>query len=203
MQSITLQDFGDWYGWVPDKAVDGKYADTNDRQIINSLCAFVRPARVLEIGINEGRTAELLLRCSPWIREYVGVDVQAGFIPALEQQRGEVPVAGAVARLVNDKRLTVVLCTGGTCLTMPELTGSGGFGLIYIDADHTEQGVERDTMLAEKVRAERSCIVWHDYHPDLPGVVKFLDRYSQGTAIAHGTGTRIAFGLFYGAQKGS
>jgi len=202
VQTITLREFGDWYGWVPDKAVDGKYADTNDRQIINSLCAFVRPSRVLEIGINEGRTAELLLRCSPWIREYVGVDVLAGFVPALDGQRGEVPVEGAVARFVKDKRLTVVLSDAGTGPATAALTG-GGFGLIYIDADHSEQGVERDTMLAETVRAERSCIVWHDYHRDLPGVVRFLDRYSKGTAIAHVAGTRIAFGLFYGAQKGS
>lgn len=194
MQRLTLQDFKARFGWVPDAAVESKYADAYDRQIINSLCAFVRPARVLEIGINEGRTAELLLRCSPWITEYVGVDVPEGFVPELSGQRGEVPAGGAVARFVNDPRLKVVVSSVGTYPDIAQLTGAG-FGLVFIDADHSERGVERDTLLAESVTTGGACLVWHDYHPSLPGVVRFLDRRSETHSVFNVAGTRIVFGF--------
>jgi hypothetical protein len=201
VKTLTLQQFKERFGWIPDAAVDGKYAAAHDREIINSLCAFERPERVLEIGINEGRTAELLLRCSPWIKTYCGMDVYHGLVPALDVQRGETPGAGMVARLVNDPRLKVILSAFGACSDMRKFTGDG-FGFVYIDADHSERGVETDTLYAESVAASHACFVWHDYAPDLPGVVRFLDRYSQRKDACHVAGTRIVFG-FVGSEKGA
>ena len=74
-----------------------------------------------------------------------------------------------------------------------QLTGRA-YDLIFIDADHTFDGVNRDTQLAKIVAAPGCCLIWHDYNPDCPGVRKFLDQYSINCVrVLHVLGTRIAF----------
>lgn len=193
MITINLVQFRALFGWQYAKAVDGKYADTNDRQVLNSINAFRMPWRVLEFGINEGRTAELLLRTSPWIQHYCGIDIYASFEPAWEHQRSEIPGNGRVACLVKDPRLVTVMSSIGTYEGIQNLTGRL-YDLIFIDADHTREGVARDTAIALSVAAPRACIVWHDYAADVPGVMRFLDEQSAaGVPVVHVLGTRMAF----------
>jgi hypothetical protein len=192
MISITLPQFAAIFGWRPDTAVENKYADPNDRQVINSLNAFRRPKRVLEFGINEGRTAELLLRNSPWIQHYCGLDVFPDFDPAWSHQRPEIPRPGTVARFVSDPRLHTVLSTVGSYDGVQELTGRD-FDLIYIDADHSYPGVARDTSIACSVAAQGACLIWHDYAAAAPGVVQFLDERAAFASLVHVAGTRVAF----------
>jgi predicted O-methyltransferase YrrM len=192
MTSINLPLFRTIFGWQHDLAVDGKYADTNDRQVLNSLNAFRQPRRVLEIGINEGRTAELLLRTSPWIQHYCGIDVYPDFQPAWDHQRPEIPGPNKIAHLVSDNRLAIVMSNVGTYDGIQSLTGTD-FDLIFIDADHTHAGVARDTAIALSVATPGACIVWHDYASDVPGVRQFLDERAIREPVIHVTGTRIAF----------
>jgi hypothetical protein len=192
MNSISLPLFRTLFGWEHHLAIDGKYADINDRQVLNTLNAFRQPARVLEIGVNEGRTAELLLRTSPWITHYCGVDVFDTFLPAWEYQRSEVPGKNMVAHLVKDPRLHTVLSTVGTYDGIQQLTGRD-FNFIYIDADHSHEGVARDTAIARSVAAPGATLVWHDYAPDIMGVVNYLNEQSARESIIHVQNTRIVF----------
>ena len=192
MKTVSLEEFRATYGWIPDQAVDHCYATREDRQVINSINAALRPERVLEFGINEGRQAELMLRTSPWIRHYCGIDVYPDFIPAWSQQRGEIPGEGKVGRFVKDDRLHLVLSNVGSYEGIQALTGSG-YGLIYIDADHSYEGVARDTAIAYSVAAPGAAIVWHDYKWDIPSVMRFLDEIADRDALVHVGGTRIAF----------
>lgn len=197
MTRITLDQFRALFGLPDVQATDGKYADRFDRQILCALSAVYRPHRVLEIGIQEGRTAELLLRVSPWIFRYVGIDVYHDFVPTLPIQRSEVPGEGAAARLAkSDPRLHTLLISGGTAAIECPNRDIGVCDLIYIDADHSYDGVKRDTELADQIinRSEPSVIVWHDYHPSLPGVVRLLDeRAATHKRLVHVEATRIAF----------
>jgi SAM-dependent methyltransferase len=202
MIRISLDVFRSLFGWDAAPAVDGVYADRYDRQTVNSLSAFWRPSRVLEIGLNEGRTAELLLRRGPWIKEYVGVDVPADFKPAWDHQNSEVPKQGRAGRFVTDTRLRVVLLDTGTTPDSANQIGQD-FDFVFIDADHTYDGVKRDTLLAESILSERAVIVWHDYHRETPGIVEFLEGHDLGAYRTVVVGdTRIAF-RFYTGPKGT
>src|SRR6266550_6143017 len=46
---------------------------------------------VVEIGCHEGRTAKAVLRELPYVKHYMGIDVEPGYIPTCAVQRGEIP----------------------------------------------------------------------------------------------------------------
>jgi hypothetical protein len=83
---------------------------------------------------------------------------------------------------------------GGTANVQPDQFG-GPCDMVYVDADHSYDGVKRDTALArESLSAAGGCIIWHDYHRDLPGVVRYLDELVlQNRPLVHVQGTRIVF----------
>lgn len=194
MIAVSLQQFFTIFGEVTEKAVDGTYADRYDRQIICALSRAFRPRRFLEIGVNEGRTAELVLRTSPWICHYIGVDVLPNHIPALEQQKSEIPQFGFCARFVQDARFELMEIPGGTANLFSSDLHSP-VDMVYIDADHSYEGVHRDTDLARDILpAAGGVIIWHDYHRGLPGVVRYLDESVMlGRRIVHIQDTRICF----------
>ena len=195
MIAITLQQFGAIFGLVEAQALDKTYADRYDRQLICALSRTFRPRRFIELGVNEGRTAELVLRTSPWICHYLGVDVLWNHIPALEQQKAEIPRQGQCGRYAMcDRRFELMEILGGTANVQPDQFG-GPCDMVYVDADHSYDGVKRDTELArESLSAAGGCIIWHDYHRDLPGVVRYLDELVlQNRPLVHVQGTRIVF----------
>ena len=196
--TITLGQFWAIFGCIHATARDGKYADCYDRQILCSLSRAFRPHAVLEIGVNEGRTAEMLLRTSPWICSYVGIDVPPDFSPVIPTQRSEVPVFGAVGHFAaHDPRFHCQILAEGTGGCNACAIG-GPFNFIFIDADHSYEGVKRDTELATNVLcASGGIIAWHDYHHGLPGVVRYINELNNvNNRIIHVDGTRIAFSLF-------
>lgn len=160
-----------------------------DRAALVALAAGHR--RVLEIGINEGGTAQLLLRNCSTIDSYVGIDVPYGFATALNAQRREVPqIAG---RLVyEDPRVKIILKP--TQDIDPLEVGPCDFA--FIDADHSKAGVERDTFLARRC-IRRGTIVWHDYRnsgEEPTEVNHVLDRWvDDGVPIIHINGTWLAY----------
>ena len=194
MIALSLQQFFGIFGEQTHQAVDGTYADRYDRQIICALSRAFRPRRFLEIGVNEGRTAELVLRVSPWICHYLGVDVLPNHIPTLDQQKSEVPQADQCARFVRDDRFELLQIAGGTANLHASDLGSP-CDFVYVDADHSYEGVHRDTDLARDILpAAGGVIVWHDYHRSLPGVVRYLDESVMlGRRMVHVCDSRIVF----------
>jgi predicted O-methyltransferase YrrM len=198
IDTITLRQFQCLFGWHDTPATSSRYAWKEDRPALNTLNRFVRPRRVLELGINEGITAELLLRVSPWIEQYVGVDVPSTWHTTMARQQAEVPCVGCVAWLVKDNRLRVVIASGGTAQGLAAITGRD-FDFVFIDADHSFEGVQRDTMLAESVLSDRAVIVWHDYNEAFPGVVECLKQHNGPAGrIVHILDTRLAFRFYDG-----
>jgi SAM-dependent methyltransferase len=195
MIALSLQQFGAIFGLVEAQALDKTYADRYDRQLICALSRTFRPRRFLELGVNEGRTAELVLRTSPWICHYIGVDALHDHVPALAQQKSEVPKCGRCGfYAMHDSRFDLIEIAGGTANLDPRMLGAPA-DMVFIDADHSYEGVKRDTELArESLSAAGGCIIWHDYHRDLPGVVRYLDELVvQNRPLVHVQGTRVVF----------
>lgn len=169
-----------------------RFMNPGEIGVIVSLMRSVNPKTVIEIGVNDGLTAGTLLGEVPTIERYIGVDVPYGHVPSCHAQRYEVPEhAGHIVR--RDPRFELVL----------RLRGSRDLGpddlplcdAMFIDGDHSLQGVFHDAALAEMVVKPGGIIVYHDYH-DL-GTVGVRDAlhqlFADGHRLFHVEGTWLAY----------
>jgi predicted O-methyltransferase YrrM len=165
----------------------------NELEVLVALVRSVAPLRVLEIGVNFGQTARLLLDNVPSIQSYVGVDVLPGYATIKEKQRNEVPKApGTLVK--NDPRFHLMLSERGSFDLTP---GIGEFDVVFVDGDHGRAAVEYDTALATQIVRPDGIIIWHDYfiHEEVPtlDVRPVLDELSATRPIFHVEDTWLAF----------
>jgi len=64
--------------------------------------------------------------------------------------------------------------------------------LVLVDACHHYDSVYNDTQNALKMVSADGIVVWHDYAPYAPGVVRVLNELSTGGGLFHLTGTSLA-----------
>lgn len=169
-----------------------RYMNAGELEVLVALIASVDPRHVLEFGVNEGRTAAAILEYVPGIVQYVGVDVEPGYVTPLPIQRNEVPAnPGHLA--AADPRFHLILKPGGSRDLRP--TDLIDYDAAFIDGDHSAAGVKHDTALARNVVRPGGIIVWHDYHHlGTVGVPDVLEQYrAQGAQIFHVAGTWLAF----------
>lgn len=176
----------DWRG------LPNRFMNPGELETLVALIGSVNPQTVIEFGINSGRTAKCLLREIPSIEKYVGIDVEAGYIPAMRVQHREVPHdAGEMVK--DDPRVELIIRPQGSHnLEAEDLPPADA---IFIDGDHSRAGVEKDTYLARRVLKKKGIIVWHDYH-DLGkvDVREVLHEYRDaGAKLIHAAGTWLAF----------
>ncbi|MDQ3624650.1 MAG: class I SAM-dependent methyltransferase [Verrucomicrobiota bacterium] len=50
---------------------------------------------------------------------------------------------------------------------------------IFVDADHSYDGIKNDTTKAFEMLRPGGVIVWHDYAGKSPGVYRFIKEFSQ------------------------
>jgi predicted O-methyltransferase YrrM len=144
---------------------------------VEPLLAFSRTFRlktVIEIGIQRGETAKVILENCPWIVKYIGIDLTPDSQTTLSLQQGEVPqMAGELVK--DDPRVELILKPNGTRdLTADDLPIAD---LILIDGDHSKEGVLLDTLLARQTIRQGGIICWHDYGNSLvPDVTEVIDE---------------------------
>lgn len=187
----------------PPVAVDRTRATTPvpDRRFLLALARAMGVRRVLELGVGQGATARFLLEHCPKIQRYVGVDVPPGFATRLPQQAELVPER--VGSMVPDQRFEAIVAPEGSGRLPADRFGDK-FDMVFIDGDHSSEGVEADTRLAFSVSHRSTAIVWHDYKPaPAEGVYEFLNGLTRdsGTRCVHVRGTWCAFR--FGRQESS
>lgn len=172
-----------------------RFMNPGEWEVLAALMRSVSPKRVLEIGVNEGRTAKVLLDNVDGIEAYIGIDVFPGHVPAKAVQRHEVPKqAGHLA--AGDPRFTLMLSNEGSqsvpAVCLPE------FDAVFIDGDHGAHAVRADSALARSVIRPGGIVIWHDYH-DL-GTVDVRDvldaMLGEGRKLSLVEGTWLAFERF-------
>lgn len=55
----------------------------------------------------------------------------------------------------------------------------GQMDLIFVDGDHTHEGVKSDTENAFKMLAPGGVIIWDDYDPKVPEVAEYIREFTQ------------------------
>lgn len=176
----------DWSG------LNQRYLNPGELEVLCALLRSVKPRRVLEIGVNSGRTAKAILANVPGIEAYLGIDVPRTYTPAPRAQRNEVPLAPG--QMVNgDPRFWLMLKKNGSLDLAPE--DIGGFDAVFIDGDHGREAVTHDTWLAWSVVRPGGLVIWHDYNQSRAvDVTAVLDEFcAAGVQLQHVEKTWIAF----------
>jgi hypothetical protein len=102
-----------------------------------------------------------MLEYVPTIERYVGIDVPFGFVTAKHVQRKEVPhLPGCEAE--HDPRFELLLPEQGSrelkSIDLPDCDA------VFIDGDHSFEGVAHDTGLAMDCVRAGGIIIWHDHN---------------------------------------
>lgn len=182
---------------------EGESSNYTGNADVAPLISFSRtflPKTVIEIGIQRGLTAKCILDNSPWIEKYVGIDVLPSHITTLAIQREEVPHS-AGERVKDDSRVEfLVKPNGSRDLTPSDLPVAD---LIFIDGDHSMEGVLHDTLLARQVIRKGGIICWHDYGNYLvPDVSAVIDSFNikEGDPICLVENTMLCFQIYRDGQ---
>lgn len=161
-----------------------QYMQPGEQEVLLGLVNSVRPHTMVEIGVNEGLTAQAVLRHIRTISHYVGIDIGDGYtfeIPAQQVERPDVP--GKLVR--HDPRFRFVL-RGDAMPTAADV--------VFIDGDHGRAHVEEDSRWAAEVVRPGGMIVWHDYGNPTVEVTEVLDALQAGGRdIKQIVGTWLAF----------
>jgi len=160
--------------------------------VLVGLLRAVSPVRMAETGVNTGRTAAYVLRHVPSIVEYMGVDVPTGYVTPLSVQCQEVPTNPGFEAIRNPKFRLVIKPRGSYDLGPTDL---GELDAMFIDGDHSAEGVANDTKLALECVRPGGVVVWHDYYPGDKwlGVAKYLDELPMTRRILRVQGTCLAY----------
>lgn len=155
--------------------------------LIESVSAKV----VIEFGVNEGRTPAAVLRNIETVERYIGIDVTPGYQTIMPVQRREVPAKpGHLA--AHDPRFELIVRERGSFdLTAEDLPQADA---VFIDADHSRQGLMNDYTLARRVIRPGGVIIFHDDNclPVVEVTQTLNDLCDEGRKIFHIAGTWLA-----------
>jgi len=166
------------------------YGSTQDRLALLALARHVQPKTVIEFGLQRGMTARMLIDELPCIRKYVGIDLSASQVPALDGQLSEKPAIPG--ELVQDEAAVRIICRDSRKLAAKDLPNAD---FIYIDGGHDEETVMHDSLLAIERIKLGGAIVWHDYNNRTVEVNRVIDRlnHERGDHICLVDGTWVCF----------
>jgi len=155
---------------------------TQDIVMLLKLALCSKPKRILEIGSFRGYSALHLAQNSESDAMIVTVD---RYPEHGEAYRGA-PEACRIERRV-----------GESAPALFSQDAPASYDLIFIDADHTYEGVRRDTGLALPLVAPAGYIAWHDYanwgyFNGYNGVPEYLRELSASLPVAHVLGSDLA-----------
>ncbi|HEY6917616.1 MAG TPA: class I SAM-dependent methyltransferase [Tabrizicola sp.] len=139
------------------------------RMDIEALTAAVlscQPKRVCEIGTYRGASSELILRLFPKV-----VVISIAFVsPTMGKRKfnnDELGFAEVGALVSQQYRERYTQLIGDSHQIDPEafVREHGRMDLVFIDGDHSREGVRQDTALARAILAPGGAIAWHDANP--------------------------------------
>lgn len=131
---------------------------------------------VLEIGCNNGLTTRELALNRPQSKVY-GLDYVGMDVTMVPQQRGEKPWH-EFGKWCQDIPNVTLLNMDSRKITYAAICP--GVRVVFIDGDHSYEGVKADTELAiaHLKSVGGGLIMWHDYYegsPDWCGVKRYID----------------------------
>jgi predicted O-methyltransferase YrrM len=157
--------------------------DPYEQFALMAIAQLRRPKRVFEIGTYNGDTTLLLAKAAPdaelWTLDLSSDDADVATdrneaINAKESGIGVrfhgTPEADRITQLFGDSR------------EFDFAPWNGAIDLVLVDGGHDYDVVRSDTITANRLVAPGGLIIWDDYSPAWPGVVRAVDE-SAATAF--------------------
>jgi predicted O-methyltransferase YrrM len=167
--------------------------------VLAAITAYLRPKRIFEFGTHRGKTTVNLALNSGEDCEFFTLDLP------LDQQIGDtmLPLSDADLGIQHGRklgelyevhpavrtRITQLYCDSAKFDSEPY---ANSCDLIYIDAGHTYEYVANDSRHALRMLRRGGVIIWDDYCPPWPGVVKSLQEEAHRRNICQIEGTEMA-----------
>ena len=168
-----------------------KYLGDVEVGLLVALVSSVHPRVMIEIGVNEGRTAAQILRAIPTLERYIGIDVPPGTEPTLECQRTEIPHTAGVFAAADPRFWLLVRERGSLDVGPQDLEPCDA---IFIDGDHSAKAVMHDSHLARALIRPGGICIWHDCQNPAVEVTGVLDKlYESGWPITCIEGSWLAY----------
>jgi predicted O-methyltransferase YrrM len=169
-----------------------RYFNPGELDRLLHLYESVSPRVIIEFGVNTGRNVVAALRNIPTIERYVGIDVTPDYVTQMECQRREIPAIPGELALGDERFELIVRPTGSFELTADDLPECDA---VFIDADHSRDGVLNDYTLAKTLVRPGGIIIFHD--DNCLAAVQVTETLNEmckaGKAITHVEGTWLAF----------
>ena len=163
---------------------------------ISCIAMLLRPQRIFEIGTFDGATTLRLARCCPKAEVFtldldptsateeqslaIASEVENVRSGCVGSQFAGQPEASRIRQLLGDSTRFDYSPYAGTC------------DLVFVDACHDYEFVKSDSRAALKLLRPGGVILWHDYIPGWPGVVRAVDELLPTHPIRHIAGTALA-----------
>jgi hypothetical protein len=145
---------------IPNNNGGGFFLKNNqDELMIKDVISIVRPQKILEIGFNAGNSSFLWLENS-----------EASVVSVEKNDNDSVQKAANLLTKEFNSRFKLIISDSQEVYNQIK---NIQFDIVFIDGDHTEDGVRKDILLAEKLNIPWLFFddIWdnHDYHPMLRG----------------------------------
>lgn len=160
-----------------------------ERTVLAAIAGRIRPAVVVEFGTYTGATTALLASAAPDAHIHT-IDLPDEKLP------GDVDAAGIGRFYRADPALRARITEhriDSRDLRTDDMRGC--VDLIFIDASHEYEDVLRDSRKALEMVSGRGAIVWDDYHPMLPDVVRALNELAEERRLVRIAHTRLVLYL--------
>lgn len=169
-----------------------EYFNPGELAVLLHLFESVSPRVVIEFGVNAGRTPAAVLRNLATVGRYVGVDVLPGYKTVMPVQRNEVPKRPGILVEDNPRFELVLRARGSFDLAAADLPPADA---IFIDADHSREGVMNDYGLARALVRPGGIIVFHDDNcrREVQVTETLNELCSAGAQIVHVKDTWISY----------
>ena len=149
-----------------------------DLTTLATLVAITKPTTCFEFGTGHGRTTLHMALNAPNDAKIYTLDISDA-PPVGTAFRGH-PLSDRITQLTDDSQ------------TFDYGPWLGQADFVFVDGAHDFDSARHDTAVAFRLVSDRGIIVWDDFTPAWPGVVKALRRCSQGAAIRRIPGTKLA-----------
>ena len=169
-------------------------ADHEDRWILLSLLLYAKPQNILEIGTEKGKMTALLSALAPAEASLWTVDLpplqthDIQYAPEANYTKGEF-----MNLLGGAHKVKQVFCSSLDLKNqqLPKMD------FCFIDANHSYDFVKSDTEYVLGQLKQPGIVVWHDYKPAEPGVLRYLDELSAERTLYQVAGSAMNWMVFY------
>lgn len=147
------------------------HANKVDMLYVCAIARYIHARRIFEFGTYQGRTTYHLTMA---VDE--GAHVTTLNLPPDHDPRYG-PYIGAYFKGTNREKFIRQVFADSKTLDVSSYKNL--FDFVFVDADHSYEGVKNDTLKAFELIRQGGVIMWHDYAPKSEELVRFFEEFTQ------------------------